>query len=292
MKDELERPIDRLASSEALDALAGRIQPAVAAALVANSTLSDALHGTWLGHPVHPLVTDVPVGAWTLAVAFDTLTLFGVEGFERAADASIAIGLAGACGAALTGLADWSDTDGDAKRVGMAHALLNGAAGVLYASSLGLRSSGRRRGGIAAALAGYALTSAAAYLGGELSFDYGVGVRQTDTPRELPRKFTRVCALGDLVRDGATRVHFENVPVLVSLRGDEVRAVAATCTHRGGPLDERRFTGDCVTCPWHGSVFNVRDGSVVRGPAVYALATFEARLSGDDVELRSVPPAP
>jgi len=292
MNNDGTRPIDILASSDALDSLAGLVQPAVAGALAKSSGVANALHGTWLGHPVHPLVTDVPVGAWTLAVAFDTLSLIGLGGFERAADASIGIGLAGACVAAATGIADWSDTEGDAKRVGTAHAMLNGAASFLYASSLGLRSSGRRRSGIAAAYAGYALTSAAAYLGGELSFDYGVGVRHTDTPRELPRKFTRVCALGDLVPEGATRVHFGNVPVLVSLRGDEVSAVAATCTHGGGPLDERRFDGDCVTCPWHGSRFNVRNGKVERGPAVYALAVFEARISGADIEMRFVPPAP
>ncbi|HEY5255888.1 MAG TPA: DUF2231 domain-containing protein, partial [Acidobacteriaceae bacterium] len=68
------------------------------------------LNGTWLGEPLHVVLTDVPVGAWTVAMVFDGLDLIrSRREFELAAATSIAIGLAGAIGAAATGVTDWSD---------------------------------------------------------------------------------------------------------------------------------------------------------------------------------------
>jgi uncharacterized membrane protein len=153
----------------------------------------DLLHGKWLGHPLHPVLTDIPVGAWTAALMLDGVELMsGSEGAGNAADLAIGVGLAGAVGAAVTGAADWSETEGKARTIGVTHALLNVAATSLYATSLVMRRSGSRRAGVGVSLLGFALASASAYLGGHLVFGESVGVEGTDsgewTERYLPRE--------------------------------------------------------------------------------------------------------
>lgn len=154
--------------------------------------VKDVLHGKWLGHPLHPVLTDVPIGAWTVAMLIDAVELIsGNEEVRSAADLAIGVGLAGAAGAAVTGAADWSETDGRSRTIGVAHALMNVAATGLYATSLAMRRSGSRRAGIGVSLLGYALVSASAYLGGHLVFGESVGVEGSDggewTNRYLPR---------------------------------------------------------------------------------------------------------
>src|SRR5207248_291447 len=84
--------------------------------------LKNFLHGTWLGHPLHPPLTDIPLGAWTTSTILDLLDEFGDgERYARAADAAICVGLTGATAAALAGFTDWRDTDGGARRLGLAH---------------------------------------------------------------------------------------------------------------------------------------------------------------------------
>jgi len=153
----------------------------------------DLLHGKWLGHPLHPVLTDIPVGAWTAALVLDAVELMsGNDGAGDAADLAVGVGLAGALGAAVTGAADWSETDGRARTIGVAHAVLNVAATGLYATSLVMRRTGSRRAGIGVSLLGYAIASAAGYLGGHLVFGESIGVEGTDadewTERYLPRE--------------------------------------------------------------------------------------------------------
>ena len=62
-------------------------------------------------------------------------------------------------------------------------------------------------------------------------------------------------------------------------------AIDNTCTHRGGPLSEGDLKGDEVTCPWHGSRFNVKTGSVLTPPARQGVKIFPVRVTGDDVEV-------
>jgi len=155
--------------------------------------VNDLLHGKWLGHPLHPVLTDVPVGAWTAALVIDALELMsGNDGIGDAADLAVGVGLAGAVGAAVTGAADWSETDGRARTIGVAHAALNVAATTLYVTSLVMRRSGSRRAGIGVSLLGYAIASASAYLGGHLVFGESIGVEGTAagewTERYLPRE--------------------------------------------------------------------------------------------------------
>ncbi|HST77329.1 MAG TPA: DUF2231 domain-containing protein, partial [Verrucomicrobiae bacterium] len=161
----------------------------------AAQRLRNFLNGTWLGEPLHVVLTDVPVGAWTVAMVFDALSLSrsGHE-FERAADASIAIGLAGAACAAAAGLTDWSDVDPPARRRGLIHGLLNISATALFATSLIQRKRGRRSesqsqsgsqrkdrraAGRLSATLGYAVMAYASHLGGKLVYENRVGVDRT-----------------------------------------------------------------------------------------------------------------
>jgi uncharacterized membrane protein len=158
----------------------------------AGRKIKDFLHGAWLGHPLHPAITDVPLGAWTVALVFDLMA----EGNERkecarASETAVAIGLIGAVGAAVTGLTDWSATGGRARRVGMMHGLLNAGATALYGASLWLRRRERRRAGRNLAYLGYTASMAAAYLGGHLVFREGVGVDHTAS-QKLPTEFAQV----------------------------------------------------------------------------------------------------
>ncbi len=186
-------PITLVERQEWLEDVAEAVQPAVQDALrQLGDGVKDLLHGKWLGHPLHPVLTDIPVGAWTAAMMIDAVELItGDDGAGGAADLAVGVGLAGALGAAVTGAADWSETSGSARRVGVAHALLNVAATGLYATSLAMRRSGSRRAGIGVSLLGYAIASASAYLGGHLVFGESVGVEGTDEgaweERYLPR---------------------------------------------------------------------------------------------------------
>ncbi len=131
-----------------LDPIAEAVQPRVRSALDGNPRLRAALEGQWLGTPLHPPLTDVPIGAGTAAVLFDAAeTLTGSQGMARAADASLALGVLGALPAATTGVTDWRDLRDEQRRIATGHALLNGAALVVNVASLGLRATGTPRHG-------------------------------------------------------------------------------------------------------------------------------------------------
>jgi nitrite reductase/ring-hydroxylating ferredoxin subunit/uncharacterized membrane protein len=284
------RPVDRLGKSPFLASLADALQPPVRKILErAGSGASDLLHGTPLGHPLHPVLTDVPVGAWTVTVVLDTIELSGRRDVAFAADAALVVGLLGGVGAIASGLADWSDTADEPKNVGMAHALLNSISFSGYVASLALRRSGRRGAGIATAMLAYGISGLAAYLGGELSFGLQLGVRHTAEPIAPPEDFTPVMSAAALSANRPARVDLGGIPVLVSRTEGGVAAISAVCTHRGGPLDQGTFADGCVTCPWHGSVFSLADGSIVRGPASFPQPRFEARETGGRIELRALP---
>jgi uncharacterized membrane protein len=139
----------------------------------------DALHGTWLGHPLHTAVTDVPLGAWTTAVCIDALeSATGREELRPGADAAVGIGLIGAAVAAVTGLTDYQhpDVTGDARRVGLVHAVLNIATTSCFTASYVARKRGSRSNGKWWGLAGFAIGMLAAKLGGDLAYTYGIGV--------------------------------------------------------------------------------------------------------------------
>ena len=277
---------------EGLDRLSEQIQPLVRDAFKsagpAGRELKNILHGTWLGHPLHPVLTDVPLGAWTAALALDAMeSISGRRELGVGADAAIAVGLVGAAGAAVTGLTDWSETDGRARKVGLLHGLLNVGATALYTTSLVLRRKQRRGAGVGFAMLGYAVSSASAYLGGHLVFGEQIGVNHA-AAQEMPKEFVPVLAENELREGEMKRADAGGVPVLLVRCEGEVCALAHTCSHLGGPLSEGKLEGDVVQCPWHGSRFNVRDGSVVDGPATFPQPRFETRVREGQIEVRSI----
>lgn len=244
------------------------------------------LHGTWIGHPLHVILTDVPIGAWTVAVAFDALDAMGNRRQYRiAADTALSLGLIGAAGAAVTGLTDWQDIDPPARRIGLVHGLLNLASVVLFGSSLVARRRGARSTGRNLAALGYAVSVAAAHLGGNLVYEQKVGVDHT-AAEKLPEDFTAVLAESSLEEGNPTRAEHNGSPILLVRRGSQVYALAETCSHLGGPLSEGTLEGDVIQCPWHGSRFSIRDGHVVDGPAVHPQPCLEARVRNGQVEVR------
>ena len=276
----------------AFDRLSDQIQPLVRdtfnAMGPAGREVKNALHGTWLGHPLHPALTDVPLGAWIAALALDAMeSISGRRELGAGADAAIAVGLVGAAGAAVTGLTDWSETDGRARKVGLLHGLLNVGATVLYTTSLVLRGRKRRNAGRGFAMLGFAVSSASAYLGGHLVFGEQIGVNHA-AAQEMPKEFVPVLLDSGLREGEMKKVDAAGVPVLLVRCEGEVCALAHTCSHLGGPLSEGKLEGDVVQCPWHGSRFNVRDGSVVDGPATFPQPRFETRVNDGRIEVRSI----
>jgi len=249
--------------------------------------LKTFVHGTWLGHPLHPVITDIPLGAWTLAVLFDVIYLFsGTHGWVSAADLTIFVGLLAALGAAVTGYTDWNETVDRERRVGVAHGLLNTIVIVVYLVSLIIRVNGGSRGlAIVLALIGYALVLTAAFLGGELVFSIGTGVNH-HAWQEVPTKFTKVLLEGQLTDGMLVKAMAGDTPILLYKKGDTVCAISETCSHAGGPLSEGELVGNLVQCPWHASRFDVCSGQVKGGPATISQVRYEVRRQNGQIEVR------
>ncbi len=244
------------------------------------------LHGTWIGHPLHAILTDVPIGAWTAAVVFDALDSMSTRRHYRvAADTAVTLGLVGAVGAAATGLTDWQDVDPPARRIGLIHGLLNVVSVALFGSSLWARRRGSRNTGRSLAALGYAVSVAAAKLGGNLVYEQKIGVDHS-APESLPAEFTPVLGESELPEGTPVRAEHNGTPILLVRRGAQIYALAETCSHLGGPLSEGKLDGDVIQCPWHGSRFSIRDGHVMDGPAVHPQPCLEARIRSGQIEVK------
>ncbi|QDQ97356.1 Rieske 2Fe-2S domain-containing protein [Tomitella fengzijianii] len=268
-------PLDRFVSPVS-DAVHRAVQP---------TTVRNTLSGTWLGHPFHPMLVAVPIGAWGMSALFD---IVGGKQGNRAAGTLIAAGLFTAVPAAATGLNDWADTKAPESRVGAVHAAANSSASMLFLASLALRFRGRIVPGKALSWAGLALVGGGGYLGGHLTYARAMNVNHTAW-LDIPSEWTRVAGEAQLPEDGTLTAHCDGQSILLSRgRSGRVSAIAATCSHMGGPLGEGERTAGCVTCPWHGSVFRLDDGTVVRGPASSPQPAYDARIVDGAVEIRSV----
>lgn len=267
-------------------AIANLVTQAFTAAGPAGAKAKDFLNGTWLGHPLHPVLTDVPLGAWTAACVLDAMdTVSGRSEFQAGADTAVMIGIVGALGSALSGLADWQYLVGEPRREGLLHGLLNVGALSLYAASYGLRRTGARGAGQAASFLGFSLASVSAYLGGDLVYKEQSGVDHAPS-ENMPRRFTPVMAETDLPEGKLTRAEANGTRVLLYRRGERIYAIAETCSHLGGPLSEGELRDGSVVCPWHGSRFSLEDGHVINGPATFPQPCFETRVREGQIEVR------
>lgn len=265
--------------------LAERIQPLIHRA-VSPPPVRNALDGVWLRAPIHPALTDIPVGSWTAALLLDGASMVtGDEKLAGAADRVLAVGTLAAFPTVVTGLNDLRDLIGQSRQVAMVHALLNGVGLSFTMASLACRWTGRR--GLARGLSatGFLISSTAAHLGGELSFGLGIRVNRT-VGQPAPSSFVPVLDATELPGEELRQVDVDGAPVLLARSQDgEICALASTCTHLGGPLAEGSRDGDTVTCPWHGSRFDLRTGAVVEGPAVFAQPRLETRVQEGKIEV-------
>jgi nitrite reductase/ring-hydroxylating ferredoxin subunit/uncharacterized membrane protein len=287
---EVEQIIKRVPGLEQAGAqLTSTIHNAVLQGGSLTRAIADALHGTWFGHPLHPALTDIPIGAWALAAGFDAYAgLGGGRQAERTADTLIAIGVAAAVPTALAGLADYSAIEEDAIAIGAAHALLNSAGLGLYLLSMWARAHDRRGLGVLLSTTALGMVGASAGLGGDLIYRRLVGVNHAP-PASAPIDWTAVLPLTEIAEYEARRVEIDGAPVLVYRDVEAVYAIGAVCSHAGGPLEQGTIDGACVECPWHQSVFDMRDGHVVHGPATLGQPSYLARIRAGQIEIRLSP---
>ena len=249
-----------------------------AARLIRPGKLRDVLHGVWLGHPLHPVLVQVPVGAWLSASVLDF-----ARGDERAARLLVATGLIAAVPAALTGAADWSEQHEQQMRVGIVHAAGNVVALGLYGASLASRD---RRLSRALRLAGLAAVSASGLLGGHISFRLAGGANHAEeVPHLVKPGWQYLMTAADLPEGKPVHQMLGEVPVVAIRTNGAVRVLADRCSHMSGPLSGGELADGCLTCPWHGSVFRIADGSVARGPATAPQPAFEAREAGGAIQV-------
>ncbi|MFN2613927.1 MAG: Rieske 2Fe-2S domain-containing protein [Actinomycetota bacterium] len=249
--------------------------------MIRPGPVKDLLSGPWIGHPVHPMLTDVPIGAWMSALVAD------VTGHDDAARTLIGAGVLAAIPTAVTGLNDLSDTtDKPARALGVAHALGNSTALTLFASSWFARKRGNVGTGRALSFGAAAIAMGSAFLGGHLVYRRGLGVDNTAFDSDVSA-WTAVLRDEELIEAHPRKVTVKNTDVLLYRAKDQVYALANRCTHRGGPLHKGRIEGDTVMCPWHLSCFRLDDGSIVRGPATAPQRVFEARVRDGNVEIRT-----
>ena len=263
---------DDLERAEGLDRIVGPLQRIVRR--IPPGRFRDTLNGVWLGHPLHPMLVQVPVGAW-LSAAFLDATGDG----ERQARRLIGAGLVAALPAALAGSADWSEQHEQQMRVGVVHAAANTTALTLYLGSLVARSRRRTGLGKALAYAGLAAVAAGGMLGGDISYRRAGGANHAEpVPHLVEPGWHDLMPVASLAEGKPSRAMLGEVPLLVVRDGDRFRVLADRCSHMSGPLSDGEIDSGCVTCPWHGSVFRLADGGVVRGPATAPQPAFEARL--------------
>jgi nitrite reductase/ring-hydroxylating ferredoxin subunit/uncharacterized membrane protein len=272
--------VHRLGELEALDAVAKPLASTVRK-LVPPGVFKDLLSGTWLGHPLHPLLTDVTIGAWTSALVLD---LIGDERTDAAAQSLVGVGLLSAVPTAAAGLSDWSDTLGADRRIGFVHAAGNVTGVALYLLSYLARRDGRVRAGKTIGLLGSAVVTTGAYLGGHLIYRLGWGVDR-NAWKQGTDGWETVAGEADLDEGKPVAVQAGDDTVLLFRTGAKVYAISNICGHAGGPLHEGTIAGGCVTCPWHGSTFRLVDGHVMRGPATGHQAAYDVRVEGGNVRV-------
>ena len=274
-----------------LDRVADGVQPRVQAAVEAGGTTArNVLDGVWFEAPLHPAFTDAPIGSWTATAAFDGLDLAtDSKAMRNAADASLAVGVVGALGAAVTGFSDWRYLSGGSRRMGIAHALLNTIGLVLSVASLILRAAGRRNAGRLTFLAGYSVSGMAAHAGGELSYHYGLRVDHNAFQGSGPDEFTPVLDEDELRENSMLRVEVDGAAVLLSRSSSgDICAISAVCNHFGGPLEQGDREGDTIVCPWHKSRYNLCSGEAIDGPTVFPQPLYETRVRDGKIEVKAV----
>lgn len=292
MKRDITEVIDEsFAESKGVKSYAEALQKPLNALFGAGplQALKKFMNGTWLGHPLHPLLTDVPIGAWTVAVLLDLLALLvRVPGLGTAAAIALGLGVLAALAAIATGLLDWMDVNPKELSIGVMHGTINILATLLMIVSLLIRFGSNWDTSAAAfvvALAGYGLVMGGGFIGGSLVFRHGAMVNR-NAFREEPDDFVEAIALNRLPEGQPTRAEPEGQPVFLYRQGDAISALSDVCSHYGCPLSNGEVKGGIVICPCHDSRFALADGSVKSGPATSPVPVYETRVRDGKVQVR------
>ena len=267
---------------DSLDRVAGVLARAVERVAPDGSSVNEVLSGTDLGHPLHPPLTDVVIGAWTSALALDWV---GGKSGGPAADRLVALGVLSAIPTAAAGLNDWATLDGPDRRLGLVHGATNVLATGLFGASWLTRKAGHRFLGRMLALAGYGTVSLGAFLGGHLSFRRGAGVDHTAF-LEAPEDWTPVADEASVKQLEPMLVKAAGVEIVLVREGESLYALLERCAHQGGPLHEGRIEDGCVVCPWHSSRYRLSDGAALSGPTAHPQPAVEVRVRDGKVEVR------
>ncbi|GAA4479965.1 hypothetical protein GCM10023190_24020 [Enteractinococcus fodinae] len=278
----LSRVVKRIENEKSLDSISKPVAEWVSK-VTSPDKIKYALSGSWLGHQLHPPLTDVPIGAWAMASVLD---LTGGEQMRPASQRLVALGILSSIPVAITGASDWSDSYGKARRVGTAHALANSMGMEFQIMSWLARRKDRHVLGASLSLIGLGFTGAAGYLGGHLSFDMGVGVNHAAFEKRT-NKWTDVAAEEEIQEGQLHRVTVNDTPVVITRHKGDLHAMSATCAHAGGPLDKGEIEGDCIVCPWHQSKFRITDGTPQRGPAGANQPMWQVRAEDGRIAIRS-----
>ncbi len=279
--------VTRLEDADWLDPVAKKVRKAVKRT-IRPQWARDILHGVPIGHPVHPLAVQVPLGSWISAAVLDAL-----PGNNRAATVLIGVGTASALPSAVAGFMDWSQLHNQQQRVGLVHAAANITAASLYGASLMVRASGRQGAGKALAYLGLGVVGFGGFLGGHLSYRQAAGANHSeDIPHRFPSGWQALAPLEDLPEGKLHKRVVAGLPLVVFREAETVNVLSDVCSHLSGPLHEGKLKdgtkndGDpCVVCPWHGSTFSLRSGEVQAGPATARQPRFETRITGGLVEV-------
>ena len=249
--------------------------------------LQDFLNGSWLGHPLHPVLTDVVVGGYTMLIILDLVSL--IFGADFRDPSLIILGLTTLAGLAtiLSGLTDFKDTGFDDERnVTTLHGYTNVISIVIYVIAFFVRLGGGETAGQILAIIGYVVISVGAYIGGHVVFKYGYMVNHNAFSKgRRAKEFTPIMAAVELAENTPTKAALGPTALVLVRRGDVVFAMKETCSHAGGPLAEGQLQGDAIVCPWHASHFRLSDGAVLHGPAHTRQVTYRARIQAGQVEV-------
>jgi nitrite reductase/ring-hydroxylating ferredoxin subunit/uncharacterized membrane protein len=255
-----------------LTALFGPIRP-----------VKDFLNGTWLGHPVHAALTDLPVGVMTVAIVLDVI------GQRMAADVAVLIGVLSIVATAVSGLADYTDVDGKARSRATVHATVMTIGLVVFVLSLLIRAGNPADRAVPFILlvVGYLILTVGAEIGGDLVYLIGTNVNR-HAWRGAGAKWVPLDlgGLADIPEGGPTKVKAGINTLILVRTGETILALHETCAHAGGPLSEGTLVDGCIQCPWHGSRFRLTDGHVARGPAMYDQPAYEVRRADEGFEVR------
>jgi nitrite reductase/ring-hydroxylating ferredoxin subunit/uncharacterized membrane protein len=241
--------------------------------------IKDLLSGRWLGHPLHAAITDIPIGALLVSVVLDLLSQ------PIAADVALLLAVLFMLAAAVSGAADYVDTDGTARVRATLHSTLMGIALLALVVSLILRAGGPadRTLPMALSIVAFLIVSAGAFVGGEVVFALGNMVSR-HAFRGSGGKWIRLDAgdptdLDDLPAGTPTKARAGINDLVLVRSGSTVHVLHDVCAHAGGPLSQGTVVDGCIECPWHGSRFRLDDGHVTRGPALYDQPVYEIRAA-------------